>query len=405
MNKTVLLLGGSAQQLDSFAAAKRLGYRTVLCDYDPNCPGRELADSFYEVSTLDAEAVLAVAREEHVDGVVSYASDAPAPIAAWVSERLRLPTNPYESVAMLCDKGLFRAFLCKNGFSVPRCAIVGAGDYDSLEMAVREVDFPLVMKPVDSAGSRGVTVVRDPANAPEAFSHALAHSRKREVVVEQYVETVTPGRVIEAEIFVEHGRIVSWGLMSAYRDLSLNGVVPSCCVHPADIAETVEDQARQVLSRLVERAGIVQGPMNVELIFDASGNMYIIDVGPRNGGNFLPSFFSHISGDDITAATLRIAVGEPSDLQMFERSNDGLWVQFMHYSHEEGVFRGFSTTPEYDCALIETHLYKEIGSQVDPLKSTSDSIGVSLLHFPGETDARTLTSRLPKMCHPVIEAR
>ena len=94
MNKTVLLLGGSAQQLDSFAAAKRLGYRTVLCDYDPNCPGRELADSFYEVSTLDAEAVLAVAREEHVDGVVSYASDAPAPIAAWVSERLRLPTNP-----------------------------------------------------------------------------------------------------------------------------------------------------------------------------------------------------------------------------------------------------------------------------------------------------------------------
>ena len=179
MNKTVLLLGGSAQQLDSFAAAKRLGYRTVLCDYDPNCPGRELADSFYEVSTLDAEAVLAVAREEHVDGVVSYASDAPAPIAAWVSERLRLPTNPYESVAMLCDKGLFRAFLCKNGFSVPRCAIVGAGDSDSLEMAVREVDFPLVMKPVDSAGSRGVTVVRDPANAPEAFSHALAHSRKR----------------------------------------------------------------------------------------------------------------------------------------------------------------------------------------------------------------------------------
>ena len=154
-------------------------------------------------------------------------------------------------------------------------------------------------------------------------------------------------------------------------------MVPSCCVHPADIAETVEDQARQVLSRLVERAGIVQGPMNVELIFDASGNMYIIDVGPRNGGNFLPSFFSHISGDDITAATLRIAVGEPSDLQMFERSNDGLWVQFMHYSHEEGVFRGFSTTPEYDCALIETHLYKEIGSQVDPLKSTSDSIGVS----------------------------
>ena len=113
MNKTVLLLGGSAQQLDSFAAAKRLGYRTVLCDYDPNCPGRELADSFYEVSTLDAEAVLAVAREEHVDGVVSYASDAPAPIAAWVSERLRLPTNPMSLLPCSATKGFFAPFFAR----------------------------------------------------------------------------------------------------------------------------------------------------------------------------------------------------------------------------------------------------------------------------------------------------
>ena len=75
MTKAVLLLGGSAQQLDSFEAARRLGYRTVLCDWDPNCPGRELADSFYEVSTIDREAVLRVARAESVDGVVSYASD------------------------------------------------------------------------------------------------------------------------------------------------------------------------------------------------------------------------------------------------------------------------------------------------------------------------------------------
>ena len=102
MTKAVLLLGGSAQQLDSFEAARRLGYRTVLCDWDPNCPGRELADSFYEVSTIDREAVLRVARAESVDGVVSYASDASAPVAAWVSERLGLPGNPCESVAMLC---------------------------------------------------------------------------------------------------------------------------------------------------------------------------------------------------------------------------------------------------------------------------------------------------------------
>lgn len=403
MGKTVLLLGGSAQQLDSFTAAQRLGYRTVLCDYDPACPGRALADVFYEVSTLDREAVLEVARKERVNGVVSYASDAPAPVAAWVAEKLELPGNPSDSVAMLCDKGRFRTFLKDNGFPVPRNAVVGDDDCRPAELAVREIGLPFVVKPVDSAGSRGVSIVRDLAGFSVAFAHACKFSRKGEVVVERYIESATPGRVIEAEIFVEGGAIISWGLMSAYRDLALNGVVPSCYLHPLDEDSTINAAVRETLSKLVECAGIVQGAMNIELIADVSGDIYIIDVGPRNGGNYLPSFFSHISGDDIVGATLKVAVGESSGLRPFERSDDGLWVQFMHYSHDEGTFRGFLTTAEYDSACLETHLYRKIGSHVEPLSSISDSIGVSLLHFPNEKNADELVRRLPLMCRTIVE--
>lgn len=399
--KTILLLGGSAQQLDSFEAARRLGYRTVLCDWDASCPGRGLADAFYGVSTLDRDAVLEVARSEKADGVVSYASDAPASVAAWVAERMGLPGNPYESVAMLCDKGRFRAFLRDNGFAVPANEVVRSA------LAAREaasrIGFPVVVKPVDSAGSRGVTIVRSGEEALAAFDQACDFSRKGEVVVERYVETATPGRVIEAELFVEGGEIVSWGFMSAYRDLSLNGVVPSCYIHPMDECGTVRATSRSILSRIVECAGIVQGAMNVELIRDVSGEVHVIDIGPRNGGNYLPNFFSHASGDDIVEATLRVAVGEPSGLRPFDGSREGLWVQLMHYAREAGTFRGFSTSPEYDGARIETRLYKEIGSHVEPLASIGDSIGVSLLHFPRERDAEGLMARLPLMCQTVVE--
>ena len=153
-----------------------------------------------------------------------------------------------------------------------------------------------------------------------------------------------------------------------------------------DECSRVNASVHEVLSALVARAGIVQGAMNIELIANKSGDIYIIDVGPRNGGNYLPRFFSYISGDDIVEATLRIAVGDPSGLKHFEQSKDGLWVQFMHYAQTSGIFNGFEFTKEYEGAHVETHLYKELGSHVEPLESISDSIGVSLLHFPSESD-------------------
>lgn len=402
MTKTVLLLGGSAQQLDSFDAAKRLGWRTVLCDWDPVCPGRERTDAFYEASTLDREAVLEIARKERVDGVACFASDAPAPIAAWVSERLGLPTNPYDSVAMLCDKGAFRHFLANNGFPVPENIVIcDAGGGQAAE-ALRRMPLPFVVKPVDSAGSRGVGVVRAEQDIPAAVSYAMEHSRKREVVAERYLETATPGRVIEAELFVEDGCIVSWGLMSAFRDLGLNGLVPSCCVHPMIGSHEDAEMVKSCLQRLVSAAGIVQGAMNVEIIHDVDGKLYIIDVGPRNGGNYLSSFFSHASGDDIVAATLRVACGESSGLVQFDGATDGVWVQHMHYADKTGVFHGLKTTEEYERARVESHFYKDVGSNVAPLSSIADSIGVSLLHFPQEHDAESLVARLPDMCEVVV---
>lgn len=401
--KTILLLGGSAQQLDSFEAAKRLGWRTVLCDWDASCPGRQYADAFYEVSTIDREAVLNVARRERVDGVAAFATDAPAPVAAWVSEQLGLAGNPSDTVAMFCDKGRFREFLAENGFSVPQTAVGTAKDADDIDELVSRVGLPLIVKPVDSSGSRGVTVVTDADDAVDALRHALEYSRKHEAVLEGYIESRTPGKVVEAEIFVEDGKVISWGLMSALRDLSLNGTVPSCCIHPMIEDAETEKKIRETISRLIEVSGIKQGPLNIELIVDQAGDVYIIDVGPRNGGNYLPNFFSHISGDDITEATLRVAAGERSGLNYFGGSSSGIWVQYMHYSHESGTFSGLETADEFDQACLETHYYKNPGEHIEPLSSISDSIGVSLLHFSDEHDANDVIKRLPSICTPIVE--
>ena len=117
--KKILLLGGSAQQVIAIETAKKLGYYTVLCDFLTDNPGQYVADKFYLVSTTDKDAVLEVAQKENVDGVLAYASDPAAPTAAYVGEKLKLPTNPYSAVDILCNKDRFRAFLQDNGFNAP----------------------------------------------------------------------------------------------------------------------------------------------------------------------------------------------------------------------------------------------------------------------------------------------
>ena len=102
--KKILLLGGSRQQVVAIETAKKLGYYTILCDYLSDNPGQNYADKFYLESTTDKEAILKIAEKEKIDGIVAYASDPAAPTAAYVAEKLGLPTNPYESVNILCNK-------------------------------------------------------------------------------------------------------------------------------------------------------------------------------------------------------------------------------------------------------------------------------------------------------------
>ena len=187
--KKILLLGGSAQQVVAIETAKKLGYYTVLCDYLTDNPGQYVADKFYLVSTTDKGAILEVAQKEKVDGVLAYASDPAAPTAAYVGEKLKLPTNPYSAVEILCNKDRFRAFLHDHGFNAP----ISMG-YQTVEDAALDTSrfrLPVIIKPVDSSGSKGATVLHSWDNVNDALKFAFSFSRAHRVIVEEYIEKKT----------------------------------------------------------------------------------------------------------------------------------------------------------------------------------------------------------------------
>jgi len=183
--RKILLLGGSSQQIVAITTAKEMGYYTVLCDYLPDNPGQYHADKFYCVSTTDNDAILEVAKKEKVEGIVAYASDPAAPTAAYVSEKLGLPTNPYKSVDILCNKDKFRSFLEVHNFNTPK-----AKGYSSIEEAKREIEefnLPVLIKPVDSSGSKGISRLDEIAELDDKVECALSYSRAKRFIIEEFV--------------------------------------------------------------------------------------------------------------------------------------------------------------------------------------------------------------------------
>lgn len=388
--KTLLLLGGSAQQVVAIAKAKEMGYRTVLCDYLPDNPGRNYADSFHLVSTTDLEAVLQVAIKEKIDGVVAYASDPAAPTAACISEGLGLPGIPYETARAFCEKQLFRDFLYKHRFNVPHAVPVHFSeglDYQALS----RMKLPVIVKPTDSSGSKGVTIVRDPeGDFDKALREASKYSRNGIGIIEEFIERDHP-HVIEAEIFVVDGEIVSWGLINSIRDELSNPLLPSGYTLPLDLPARRLEIVKKEISRLVKKSGITGGALNIEMIIDKHDDLYFLDAGPRNGGNMLPDFISMASGKDVIAATLRTAMGESDNVDVsFDGISGGYWGLGVLHSSKAGLFNGIVYSELARECLVREEIQLVKGSKVRPFERCNDLVGLAFFKFDSKEDRDTV---------------
>ena len=384
--KKILLLGGSEQQIIAIETAKRLGLFTVLCDYLTDNPGQYHADRFYLVSTTDKEAVLQVAQKEQVSYVLAYASDPAAPTAAYVAERMGLPTNPCTAVETLCNKDLFRAFLASHGFHTPK-----AKGFQSREDALTNLEgltFPIMVKPVDSSGSKGVTVLQDQNGLADAVNFAFSYSRGHRIVIEEYVEKKHP-YLIGGDIFVSDGRVTQWGLMNCHRDSRVNPLVPVGKSYPPVLEPSDLAAVKETLQRLVTELGIRFGPMNVELIVDRQDRVFPIDIGPRSGGNRIPDLLSLIFGCDVVEMTVRAAMGE---------SVSGDWetgtpYYATHNLHADraGILERIEFSPEIERYIVRKCVQKQRGDAVRAFSNAADLLGIVFFRFP---DQKTMIGSL-----------
>lgn len=380
MEMTLLLLGGSAQQIVAIETAKRMGLRTVLCDYLPDNPGQYYADKFYQVSTTDKDAVLKVASEEKIDGILAYASDPAAPTAAYVAEKLGLPGSPYESVEILCNKDRFRSFLGENGFCTPK-----ASGYSSIDEALSDLrrdkfSFPVIVKPVDSSGSKGVSRIDTIDEAEKKIENAMSFSRSKRIIVEEFVEKY--GYQIAGDGLSVDGKLVFRYFANDHFDPKcINPFVPISASFPYNMPQDVQNKVHNEIQRLLTLLNMGTTTYNFDLRIDKDYNVYLMEVAPRDGGNYIPDIIKYATGVDLVECSVKAAIGEQIDISSFGKPS-GYWSYYAVHSYTDGILDHVYIAPEVlKNNIVENHLIKNPGDEIKAFTGANTTLGILLMKF------------------------
>ena len=394
MSSTVLFLGASPQQLAPIIYAKGAGYRVVTCDNRPENPGHALADSCHEVSTLDREGVLALARAEAASAVVCYASDVSAPTAAYVAEQLGFPGNPLAAVELLTSKSGFRAWQKVQGYFAPDHVGLHARDLQEPQSTqarlLARFVLPFVMKPIDASGAKGVSIVSSTLEVLPALELALEESRQGHAIAESFVERT--GFQVCGEGFLVGGQI---GFVAFSDEHFTDGIhVPVGETFPTSHDQDSVARATKLLQDMFQRLGMRHGAFNFDLFFTVSGEIFVVEIGPRNGGNRMPDVVKLAYGVDLIAATVESALGHPVDLQ---GHTPAYCATYSVHAKRDGRLKRVHYDPALEPHITDWQQYIVCGEPVKRFRMGSQMIGNLMLEFASAKEMLATMARMDEL--------
>lgn len=400
MGKKLMLLGGLQYLLPVIEEAHRLGAYVITVDYLPDNIAHKYSDEYHNVSILEKEEVLKLARKLEIDGIMSFAVDPGVTTAAYVAEKMGLPfQGSFEAVSILQDKGRFREFLTANGFNVPE-----AGQYTSLEEALADISrfaWPVIVKPVDSAGSKGVMRADNPDRLADAVEYALSESHSGRFIIEDFLEMA--GHSSDSEGFTVDGRLVFDSFSDQYFDPSAaNPYTPCGYIWPSTMPQWAKDELRDELQRLMRLLDMRTGIYNIETRLCKDGKPYIMECSPRGGGNRLAEMIDIQNDCNIIANSVRGALGMALLPMDCDPHPTPLGEAILH-CRESGIFRGIRISPEAGQYIVQTRMRVMPGESVQEFSGANHAIGTIVLQCEDPEELSRLIQNTDEWCEIIVE--
>ncbi len=373
--KRIMMLGGSYFQMSATKRAKELGYYVISCDYLPDNPGHKYADEYYNVSTIDKDAVLELARNLNIDGILAYASDISVPTAAYVANKLGLPSNSYETVMTLARKDLFRPFLKQNGLFVPESE--SFTDYKQAFNFAKKINKKILVKPVDASGCKGITIVENMYNFEQAFRYAMDSSISKIVIVEEFINK--KGYQYTGDGLIVDGKLVYMGMSKEHFDRSGN-MVPVGESFPAFMDKDMFDEVCRYCQYIFNLLDFKFGTVNLECFKTEDNKTMILEIGPRSGGNLMPDAIKLSSGVDMIEYCIKMAVGDNVEKNIVVDKESFISTYVIH-TLKEGKFIDIKIDQEIKDNIILKDVLVKKGQNVESFVSGGKMLGSMILKY------------------------
>lgn len=373
-----MLLGGIRYLLPVIKAAHEQGYYVITADYIPDNIAHKYSDEYVNVSIIDKEAVLKVAREKQIDGIMSFGVDPGVVSASYVQTQMSLPSfGPFESVEILQNKDKFRAFLTEHGFNVPK-----AKGYSNAEEALADAtiwDYPIIVKPTDAAGSKGVTRVDEPSKLKAAVVYAFDKSLSGHIIIEDFIEK--QGSSSDTDSFSVDGKLKFVSFCAQRFDLNAtNPYTPAAFSWPSTFTKEQEEYLTSEIQRLITLLGMKTNVYNIETRVGTNGMPYIMELTPRGGGNRLCEMLRYATGVDMITAITRAMVGDPIE-PITQKPYNGHWAEIILHADQDGVFDHLVISKDLPAEVVEEDLWVKKGDAVKSFEGANDAIGTLVLKF------------------------
>ena len=392
--KKILIIGAGFLQSFVIQKARKMGYETLAVDADPNAVGFRYADKYEVINIVDEKACLAYAQKEHIDGVLTAATDYGVLTAAYIAEQMNLDGLDYEV-----------AKLIKNKYKVRKCLFEAKVDDTEQAYEINEstdivtlckkLSFPVMVKPCDGSGSRGASRVDEESQFADACHNAIAASIARRAEVETFII----GREYGAESLVVNGEIHVLGIMRKWMTEAPYYAELGHAI-PTDLPCEIEKRAKECVESAIKALGINFGSVNMDMLITAEGKIHIIDIGARMGGNMIGScIIPYGTGIDYMANMICNAVGDKVDLIPYEHCavatrllafGDGIVKQLPDFEKIE---------KEYD---VEIYHHLKVGQTVREYHTNLDGFGYIIAKADHVDDAIQKAEKVLKLISETI---
>lgn len=398
--KKLMLLGGIRYLLPVIKAAHEQGYYVITADYLPDNIAHQYSDEYVNVSIIDKEAVLAVAREKEIDGIMSFGVDPGVIAASYVQNQMGLPSfGPFESVEILQHKDKFRAFLTENGFNVP-WAFGFSSEIEAWDSRDK-FTYPLIVKPTDSAGSKGCTRVDCEDELMAAIQYAFKYTISGHIIIEEFLEK--KGCSSDTDSYAQDGQL-KFVSFSAQRfdPNAVNPYTPAAYSWPSTFTVEEEKYLTSEIQRLITLLGLKTAVFNIEVRVGTNGKPYIMELTPRGGGNRLCEILRYATGVDMITAITRAIVGdEPQEIT--QKPYNGHWAEIILHADRDGEFVALGIDPSLPAEVVEKDLWVKSGDKVRGFEGANDAIGTLVLRFENQNDLEHTLANINQVVKIIIK--